>query len=138
MVERQTLREPTAHGDPDDMGARDLQCVEHTDGVRDEIGLAVLGRARLVADRLPGIAQVVADHVSPAGRESLAEFVLPPVHRARGPGDQQNRRGGTITEGLDAEVDPVGLHSRQDVAAPAAVSSPTSRALGFIQKISQR
>jgi Winged helix DNA-binding domain len=48
-----------------------------------------------------------------AGRETLAETVFPPVHRARLAGDQQNRRARPIAEGLDAELDSVGPNRRR-------------------------
>ena len=62
MVERDVLRDPAAHRDSDDMGLGHSKDVEDSDGVRDEVLPAVLRRPRLVADRLPRVAQVVPDH----------------------------------------------------------------------------
>src|SRR5215203_6509696 len=77
-----------------------------------------VGRStRLVADRLAGVAVVIADDESGAGHETLAEPILPPVHRGCPSHDEEDGGGGPIAECLDAEVDRicpddplVGLH----------------------------
>jgi len=71
----------------------------------------VYGRgAWLVADRSAGVAVVVPDDTPGPRRETMAELVLPPVHRGGSPGDEQDRGISTITERLDAQVHPVRLH----------------------------
>ena len=62
MVEREVQRDPAAHRDSDDVGAAYSKDVEDSDSVRDEVLPAVLRRPRLVADRLPRVAEVVPDH----------------------------------------------------------------------------
>ena len=84
--------------------------VEHADRVRAEVLGRVPGRAGWIADRLPGVAVVVADDVPRPGRQARAEVVLPPVHRGARPHDEQDRRVGRAAEGLDAEIDAVDLH----------------------------
>jgi hypothetical protein len=108
VVERQVLRDPGTHGDSHDMRPGDAEGVEHPRGVPGKIRPTVVRRARLVGDRLARVAEVVPDHEPRAGGEALAELVLPPVHRAGQPADQQDRRALAITEGLDAELDSVG------------------------------
>jgi hypothetical protein len=102
--------DPGAHGDTHDVRPCDAKGIEHADRVRDQVHPAVLRRARLVADRLPRVAEVVPDHESRARREALAELILPPVHRSGSPEDQEDRGACRFAEGLDAEADPVGLN----------------------------
>ncbi len=145
VVQREPLGESAAHGDPDDMSAGNSEGVEYAHSVRDEIELVVPRSAGLIGNGLPGVAEVETDHEAPAGRKALAEFVLPPVHRAGRPGDQQNRRSCRVAERLDVEIDAVrddrSARSRRGVRhalAPATDSAPTSSALGSIQMTSHR
>ena len=61
VVEREVLRDPAAHRASDDVRAADSKDVEDSHSVRDEV-LPAVRSTRLVADRLPGVAQVVRDH----------------------------------------------------------------------------
>jgi hypothetical protein len=60
-----------------------------------------------VADRSAGITVVVANDESRGGREALAELLLPEKHRAARSHDEKDSCVGGITEGVDAELDPV-------------------------------
>jgi hypothetical protein len=44
-----------------------------------------------IAHRPPRVAIVIADHESAAGRDQLAEFGFPPIHRGRRAHDQEDR-----------------------------------------------
>src|SRR5215211_5957360 len=63
------------------MGALQAEGVEQADGVLCQVSQGVGRSTRLVADRSAGVAVVVADDEPGAGHETLAEAVLPPVHR---------------------------------------------------------
>lgn len=54
-----------------------------------------------------GVPAVVADDVSSAGSEALAQLAVPPVHRCFGSADEQQGWGGRVAEGLSAELNAV-------------------------------
>jgi hypothetical protein len=47
-------------------------------------------------------AMVMPDDESPARRQPLAEFLLPPVHRAAHAADEQDRRVSRVANGVHA------------------------------------
>lgn len=89
------------------MGAFQAQDVEQADRICGQIAQRVLRSTRLVADRSAGVAVVVADDESGGSGETLAELILPPVHRSGRSVDKEDRRVGGVAEGLDVEVHPV-------------------------------
>src|SRR5687767_8069508 len=89
------------------MGALQAEGVEQADGVLCEVTQGVGRSTRLVADRPAGVAVIVADDEPGAGHETLAEAVLPPVHRRCSSHDEEDGGIGPIAECLDAEFDPV-------------------------------
>jgi hypothetical protein len=91
------------------MGTGQAERVEQAHGIGDQVGPRV-GRGAWLVARSAGVAVVVADDEPGPGRETLAELVLPPVHRGSRPGDEEDRGVGSITEGLHAQVHPVRLH----------------------------
>src|SRR5215211_6598194 len=109
MVERYELADPPPHRHTHQMGALQAQGVEQADGVLCYVAQGVGRSTRLVADRSAGVAVVVADNEPGAGHQSLAEVVLPPVHRGCPSHDEEDGRVGPIAECLDAEVDPISL-----------------------------
>jgi hypothetical protein len=109
MVKGDQLRERPARRDADQVRGRDLVGVEHAGGVGDQVIAGVPGTARLVGDRSPRVAMVVADQEPPAVGEHPAEPLLPPEHRGADPHDQEDRRIPRIAEGLGAEPDAVRL-----------------------------
>src|SRR5215211_3552636 len=117
MVERYELADPPPHRHTHQMGALQAQGVEQADGVLCYVAQGVGRSTRLVADRSARVAVVVADDEPGAGHETLAEPLLPPVHRGCPSHDEEDGGVGPIAECLDAEVDPispddslVGLH----------------------------
>jgi hypothetical protein len=90
------------------MGAAQVEGVEQADRIRGQIAQRVLWSTRLIADRSAGIAVVVADDESAGSGETLAELILPPVHRSGRSVDKEDRRVGGVAEGFDAEVHPGG------------------------------
>src|ERR687898_1902520 len=89
------------------MGALQAEGVEQAQGVLSQVTQGVGRTTRLVADRSAGVAVVVADDEPGAARQTLAEPVLPPVHRGCPSHDKEDGGVGPIAEWLDAEVDPV-------------------------------
>src|SRR5215216_6358940 len=89
------------------MGALQAEGVEQADGVLCQVSQGVGRSTRLVADRSAGVAVVVADDKPGADHETLAEPVLPPVHRGCPSHDEEDGEVGPIAECLDAEIDPV-------------------------------
>src|ERR687898_243443 len=89
------------------MGALQAEGVEQAQGVLCQVAQGVGRSTRLVADRSAGVAVVVADDEPGAGRQTLAEAVLPPVHRGCPSHDEEDGGVGPIAECLHAEVDPV-------------------------------
>jgi hypothetical protein len=83
---------------------RGRQCTRPSGATR----AAVRRRTRLIADRSAGVAVVVVNDEPGAGRETLAELVLPPEHRSGRSVDEEDRGVSGIAEGMDAEVHPVG------------------------------
>src|SRR5215218_7990523 len=117
MVQRHELADPPPHRHTHQMGALQAEGIEQADGVLGQVAQGVGRSTRLVADRSAGVAVVVADDEPGSGRETLAEALLPPVHRGCPSHDEEGGGVGPIAEGLDAEVDPispddplVGLH----------------------------
>src|SRR3712207_5079948 len=90
------------------MGALKAEVIEQADGILCQVAQGIRRSPRLVADRSAGVAVVVADDEPAAGHQSLAEALLPPVHRGCPSHDEEDRGFGPIAECLDAEVDPVG------------------------------
>src|SRR5215211_5058315 len=107
MVERYELADPPPHRHTHQMGALQAQGVEQADGVLCYVAQGVGRSTRLVADRSARVAVVVADDEPRAGHETLAEAVLPPIHRGCPSHDEEDGGVGPIAEYLDAEVDPV-------------------------------
>src|ERR687890_340351 len=107
MIQRHELADPPPHRHTHQMGALQAEGVEQADGVLCEVTQGVGRSTRLVADRSAGVAVVVADDEPGAGHETLAEAVLPPVHRGCPSHDEEDGGVGPIAECLDAEVDPV-------------------------------
>jgi hypothetical protein len=75
---------------------------------------------------------VVVPDDEPATRgQPPTELVVPPVHRRRGTGNQQDRRLYRITEGLHVPVHPVRQHHPHRLSArhydPAADNRPRHR-----------
>src|SRR5215212_2199408 len=89
------------------MGALQAEGIEQADGVLGQVAQGIGRSTRLVADRSAGVAVVVADDEAGAGHQSLAEPVLPPVHRGCPSHDEEDRGIGGISEGFDAYVHPV-------------------------------
>src|SRR5215213_11301769 len=81
MVERYELADPPPHRHAHQMGALQAEGVEQADGILCQVAQGVGRSTRLVADRSAGVAVVVADDEPGSGHQSLAEPVLPPVHR---------------------------------------------------------
>jgi hypothetical protein len=102
VVERQPLREAAARRDAREVCALDAECVEDSEHVGQQVVRRVVRRARLRGRRLAGVARVVADDEAGAGGQTPAELLAPPVHRAGGAADQQDRGVGWIAERLDA------------------------------------
>jgi hypothetical protein len=105
VIERHELADPTARPKAHEMGAAQTEDVEQAHHIRDQITQGIGRSIRIVADGPAGIADVVANDESGAGRETLAELILPREHRVA---HQEDRRVGGITKGLGAKVDPVG------------------------------
>src|SRR5215208_2949296 len=63
------------------MGALQAEGIEQADGVLGQVAQGVGRSTRLVADRSASVAVVVANDEPRSGRETLAEALLPPVHR---------------------------------------------------------
>jgi hypothetical protein len=118
VVERGELGDRPAHRHADDVRGTQIEGADDADCVGDEVRGGVRRSARLVADRLPGVAVVVADDEPAAGLQPRAEGVLPPVHRRARAHDEQDRRVGRVTERLDAELDTVDAHLIQDRPRP--------------------
>src|SRR5215203_5281129 len=89
------------------MGALQAQGVEQADGVLCQVTQGVGRSTRLVAYRSAGVAVVKADDEPGAVHQTLAEAVLPPVHRGCPSHDEEDGGVGPIAECLEAEVDPV-------------------------------
>src|SRR5919107_5448446 len=81
MIQRHELADPPPHRHTHQMGALQAEGVEQAQGVLCQVAQGVGCGTRLVADRSAGVAVVVADDEPGAGHETLAEAVLPPVHR---------------------------------------------------------
>ena len=89
-----------------------------------EVAQGVGGRLRVRRRRLAAIAQVVAHHAAPAGGEALAERVGPGEHRR--PAREQDERCVLVTEGLDAQGDPIDVDGgHRNTTFDAPVSPPT-------------
>jgi hypothetical protein len=109
MVQGHELGDGPANRGAHQMGTGQAERVEYADSVRKQILARVFRGTGLVVDRPASVAVVIADDESEAGRQPLAEFILPPVHRGRRSADQENRRIAWVAEGLDADIDPVSL-----------------------------
>src|SRR5919107_4578015 len=107
MIQRHELADPPPHRHTHQMGALQAEGVEQAQGVLCQVAQGVGCGTRLVADRSAGVAVVVANDEPGAGHETLAEPVLPPVHRGCPSHDEDDGGVGTIAECLGAEVDPV-------------------------------
>ena len=107
LVERDELRDRAAHRHPREMRPAEAEDVDQRPRVGHEVATRVGRRARLVADRAARVPVVVAHREPPARRETLAQLVLPPVHRGPRPHDQQDRGVAHLAEALHAEVDAV-------------------------------
>src|SRR5215213_8744221 len=87
------------------MGALEAEGVEQPDGVPCQVTQGVGRSTRLVADRSPRVAVVIAEYEPGASHETLAEAVLPPVHGGSPSHDEEDGWICPIAESLDAEVD---------------------------------
>jgi len=132
MVDREVLGDTAAHRQSHHVGAAAGNGIDQTGRVADQIGAGVAGRARRIADRAAGVAVVVPDDEPATRGQPSTELGVPPVHRRRGTGDQHDRGRFRITEGLHAQVHPVGTHhpfghSAQLYDRPAAANRPRNR-----------
>ena len=107
MVERGHLGDHPTDADPREVCGPAAECVGKGRGVGGEITQGVGGRLRVRRRRLAAVAQVVAHDAAPGGGEALAERVGPGEHRR--PARQQDERCVVVTEGLDAQGDPIGV-----------------------------
>jgi hypothetical protein len=105
VVHGHVLGDAAAHRDADDVGGGDAEGIQQADDVRDQ-GFAAVGRCSGRERRgATGVAGVVADDVTLARSEEVAEIVVPPVHRGLGAADEQHGRDARFAEALDAEFD---------------------------------
>src|ERR687890_84326 len=107
MVEGDELGDPPPHRHAHQMCALQAEGIEQADDVLCQVAQGVGRSTRLVADRSAGVAVVVADDEPGAGHQSLAEALLPPVHRGCPSHDEEDGGIDPIAECLDTEVDPV-------------------------------
>ncbi len=110
MSQRDLLREGAAHRDTSQVSAPPSERVQHPDHIRRQVRARVPRRPGWVADRPPGVTMVITDDKSPARRQPLAEFLLPPVHRAAHAADEQDRRVSRVASGVYAQVNAVNIH----------------------------
>ena len=113
MVERGDLGDHPADADPREVGGAAAERVGEGRGVGGEVAQGVGGRFRVRRRRLAAVAQVVAHYAAPAGGEALAERVGPGQHRR--PAGEQDEWCVVVTEGLDAQGDPIGVDGRHRI-----------------------
>lgn len=112
--------------------ARDPVAVQYAAGVGNQVGAGVSGAARLVGDRTPGVAVVVANHEPPAIGQQSTETFLPPQHRRAGAHDEQERRVGGVAHGIRAQLDTVRLdHALGHPASSHRTSTETREGCRF-------
>jgi hypothetical protein len=109
MVHPEDESAPAEHRLTDHMGALDAQGVLDAEHVQGQVVERVRRPPGRAAGRAAGVPVVVPDHEPAAGGDPFAQFGVPPEHRGGCPGDQHDRRGRGVSEGLDAQLGAVGL-----------------------------
>ena len=107
MVERGHLGDHPADADPREVRRPTAEHVDQGRRVCGEVAQCVSGGLQVRRRRLAGIAQVVTHHAAAADGEAFAERVGPGHHRRRA--REQDERCVVVTEGLDAQRDPIGV-----------------------------